>query len=585
MDLMGPLDMMEDIPLDTKAENRLPIQIFPDPVEVVLGPEGMLTCVDHGKERLPSIVVEPTDVSEVESGELRWPPEDMDLEDDEDLFLEQCIPPANIADWGVDEEEEVGAASVIVNHHQQHTSLLGRSKLKLVSPVPKAVMQPEHRAETSPAAHLICLNTRHDVLITLEELTQIVDTLPDSGCTHTTLNQLRSSGKTKLSLNVCVAGPSGITSSISSSSLPGTQKTGQSDGVCRIDMEELENLLASDFNDTDFNYTDDFDFEIDAAFVIGTNHIIALVCYSLVLIVGAPGNALVAFVTAFRMPRSVNALWFLNLALADLLCCLSLPLLMVPLARDQHWSMGPLACKLVHGMLYLVMYCSVLLLVLISVDRWMLVSCPVWCQNWRRPRYASWVCAGVWLLAILGTAPQFAILEAHVLTPVKTLCRPELHSRAAAWAMVSYRFLGGFLLPFLVIVVSHLRVYQRATAGGGGGRGRERSGRAMRVIVAVVLTFFLCWAPLHALDMAYLALPASHRGHRFDMAQVLALCLAYVNSCLNPIIYVCMGRGFKEGLTRTLRSVLHFASEAPTQSMAVTHNSKSTSENTLERCV
>ncbi|XP_063060663.1 uncharacterized protein lbhl [Engraulis encrasicolus] len=138
MELVGTLDMtMEDIPLDTKSDNRLPIQIFPDPVEVVLGPEGTLACVDHsGKERLPSIVVDPTDVSEVESGELRWPPEDMDLDDDEeDLFLEQCIPPANIADWGVDEDEEVdqevAAVNVLVNHHHhhqqqqlQHTSLL-----------------------------------------------------------------------------------------------------------------------------------------------------------------------------------------------------------------------------------------------------------------------------------------------------------------------------------------------------------------------------------------------------------------------------------------------------------------------------
>lgn len=123
MEELGPQDMtMEDIPLEKKTENRLPFQIFPDPVEVVLGPEGTLTCVDHEKERLPSIVVEPTDVSEVESGELRWPPEDMDFEDDEDLFLEQCIPPANIADWGEDEEEEV-VSSVVVNH-QQHTSLL-----------------------------------------------------------------------------------------------------------------------------------------------------------------------------------------------------------------------------------------------------------------------------------------------------------------------------------------------------------------------------------------------------------------------------------------------------------------------------
>lgn len=96
------------------------LQIFPDPVEVVLSTEGTLTCMPEGKERLPSIVVEPTDVSEVESGELRWPPEDMDFDEDEDLFLEQCIPPANIADWGEDEEE-----SSVIENPQQTTSLLG----------------------------------------------------------------------------------------------------------------------------------------------------------------------------------------------------------------------------------------------------------------------------------------------------------------------------------------------------------------------------------------------------------------------------------------------------------------------------
>ncbi|XP_027136454.1 uncharacterized protein lbhl isoform X2 [Larimichthys crocea] len=102
------------------ALHPLFLQIFPDPVEVVLGPEATLNSLDHDheKERLPSIVVEPTELSEVESGELRWPPENMDMEEDEeDLFLEQCIPPANIADWGEEEEEEEEEeeTSVILN--------------------------------------------------------------------------------------------------------------------------------------------------------------------------------------------------------------------------------------------------------------------------------------------------------------------------------------------------------------------------------------------------------------------------------------------------------------------------------------
>lgn len=76
-------------------------------------------------------------MSEVESGELRWPPDNMDMEEDEeDLFLEQCIPPANIADWG-DEEEEEEETSVILNP-QQGLTLIGELDMLSVSLPPSS---------------------------------------------------------------------------------------------------------------------------------------------------------------------------------------------------------------------------------------------------------------------------------------------------------------------------------------------------------------------------------------------------------------------------------------------------------------
>ncbi|XP_043976299.1 uncharacterized protein lbhl [Gambusia affinis] len=112
--------MEEEEVLNLEAATEKDQNIFPDPIEIVLGPEASLNSPARDKERLPSIVVEPTEVSEVESGELRWPPENIETEDDEeDLFLEQCIPPANIADWGEDEEE--AETSIILQ--QQHPGL------------------------------------------------------------------------------------------------------------------------------------------------------------------------------------------------------------------------------------------------------------------------------------------------------------------------------------------------------------------------------------------------------------------------------------------------------------------------------
>ncbi|XP_025037969.1 LBH domain-containing protein 1 isoform X2 [Pelodiscus sinensis] len=52
--------------------------------------EGSFGSPMQGKARLPSIVVEPTEVGEVESGELRWPPDDFLLQEGEDeLFTDE----------------------------------------------------------------------------------------------------------------------------------------------------------------------------------------------------------------------------------------------------------------------------------------------------------------------------------------------------------------------------------------------------------------------------------------------------------------------------------------------------------------
>lgn len=287
--------------------------------------------------------------------------------------------------------------------------------------------------------------------------------------------------------------------------------------------------------------------------------IVALVLYGLVALLGIPGNALVIWVTGFCMPRSVTSLWFLNLAVADLLCCLSLPLLMVPIAHDDHWHFGPLACTLVKSLFYLVMFCSILQLVLISVDRWMLVSKPVWCQNHRQPKQAAIGCAAVWLLALIGTIPQFIFTKEIQAGYDKRECVTK-YTEFNAWLITSYRFLVGFFLPFLVIVLCHLVVYRRAKSG----LSNRRSGskRTVKVILAVVLSFFLCWLPLHIVDFITLVTPrSSPDSPKVYLSQVLTLCLAYFNSCLNPLLYVCLGKAFKQNMNRSLRNILSFIGE------------------------
>lgn len=348
-----------------------------------------------------------------------------------------------------------------------------------------------------------------------------------------------------------------------------------------MDMDNAE-YTESNYGFLDYNMTDYVLPELPDILTpdIQPIQITALVLYGLVVLLGVPGNALVVWVTGFCMPRSVTSLWFLNLALADLLCCLSIPLLMVPVAHDDHWHFGSLACTLVKGLFYLVMYCSVLQLVLISVDRWMLVSKPVWCQNNRRPKQAACGCVVVWCLALIGSIPQFVYTKEIKAGEIKREC-VTVYTVLTAWLVTSSRFLLGFLLPFLVIVLCHLAVYRKAQ--GGLSSGRSRSTRTLKVIVAVVLSFFLCWLPLHVVDFLHLVTPRSSTySPTVYLAHVLALCLAYFNSCLNPLLYVCLGRGFKDNVKRSVRNMLHFISDDAAVRASVSNNDTKSTSNVKE---
>ncbi|KAM4662491.1 LBH domain-containing protein 2 isoform 1-T2 [Discoglossus pictus] len=70
---------MEEFTLNVSGAEGHAVQIFPDSQE------------KHPKltKRLPSIVVEPTESGDVESGELRWPPEDLTPSEDKSLARDQ----------------------------------------------------------------------------------------------------------------------------------------------------------------------------------------------------------------------------------------------------------------------------------------------------------------------------------------------------------------------------------------------------------------------------------------------------------------------------------------------------------------
>ncbi|NXM71946.1 C5AR1 protein, partial [Serilophus lunatus] len=288
-------------------------------------------------------------------------------------------------------------------------------------------------------------------------------------------------------------------------------------------------------------------------------HRFVLVLYAAIFLLGVLGNGAVIWVTAVELRGTVNGVWFLNLSLADLLCCLALPFLALPLAADHHWPLGRFACKLLPSLTVLNMFASVLLLTAISADRCALVTRPVWCHNHRTLPLARGACAGAWAAAALLTLPSFIFRTTRTDDfSAKTTCVLDYalvgsHQRLTELATAVTRFLCGFVGPFAAISACYGRLLCRVRA-----KGFSASQRATKTVLVVIVSFFVCWLPYHVVGLVLAATPAdsaAFRGARDADAVVAGV--AYVNSCVNPVIYVALGhRGLRERVRRSWRAAL-----------------------------
>ncbi|TNN68290.1 Chemokine-like receptor 1 [Liparis tanakae] len=332
-------------------------------------------------------------------------------------------------------------------------------------------------------------------------------------------------------------------------------------------------------------------------------NIMSLIVYCLDFVLGVLGNGVVIWVTGFKMKKTVNTIWFLNLAVADFLFTAFLPLSVTYTALDFHWPFGKFMCKLTGTLSSLNIFASVYILVVISVDRCVSVVWPIWTQNHRSVRTASCVSLGVWVLALIFSTPAFVFrttgssyhhedvincfnnfaFSEDYKTPAVQQLRQFRHQ-----AMTITRFLLGFVVPFTVIVSCYAVIIHRIR------RNRtlaSHSSRPFKIIAAIITTFFLCWAPYQILTILalvnYQIYHSETLDHVITIGIPIATSLAFLNSCLNPLLYVFMGQDFKDKVRKSILNVLETAfqeevSSSPTgtQSMDTSQGKEMTNLNT-----
>ncbi|NP_001304000.1 C-X-C chemokine receptor type 1 [Tupaia chinensis] len=283
------------------------------------------------------------------------------------------------------------------------------------------------------------------------------------------------------------------------------------------------------------------------------NSYIVVVVYALVFLLSLLGNSLVMMVILHsRASRSVTDVYLLNLAIADLLFALTLPIWAA--SREKGWIFGTTLCKIVSLLKEVNFYSGILLLACISVDRYLAIVHATRTLTQKR-HLVKFVCLGIWGLSLILSLPFVLFREAYSPTNSSPVCYEVLGNDTAKWRMV-LRVLPhtfGFVLPLLIMLFCYglaLRTLFKAHMG--------QKQRAMRIIFAVVLVFLLCWLPYNLVLVADTPMRTQviqetcKRRHDINQALDATEILGFLHSCLNPFIYAFIGQNFRYGFLKIL---------------------------------
>uniref|UniRef100_A0A4X2KXQ6 G-protein coupled receptors family 1 profile domain-containing protein n=1 Tax=Vombatus ursinus TaxID=29139 RepID=A0A4X2KXQ6_VOMUR len=296
--------------------------------------------------------------------------------------------------------------------------------------------------------------------------------------------------------------------------------------------------------------------EVPAGAALVLRLLIAAV-YLAVCAVGLVGNVLVMVLVRARQRRRPSALncFVLNLAATDFQFVLTLPFWAVDTARDFSWPFGSAMCKIVLSLTVLNMYASAFFLSAMSIARYFTVAGALRRRSLDdggaaccRAATPVWVCGLLWVAASLATAPT-ALFSTTASVAGERLCLLRFPDGSWDWLALYHvqKITVAFLLPLATLSACYLLLLRFLRR-----RPRPWPSRVTRSVTVVVLAFFLCWLPNHAITLwgvlvKFNAVPwdrAYYLVHSYLFP--VTICLAHANSCLNPLLYCLLRPEFRQ---------------------------------------
>ncbi|XP_026195753.1 platelet-activating factor receptor-like [Anabas testudineus] len=320
------------------------------------------------------------------------------------------------------------------------------------------------------------------------------------------------------------------------------------------------------------------------------------VVYGIIFILGTVANIYVLFV--LRSLREAKAMgeiriYMTNLTIADLLFVCALPFWIDYYQRNGNWTNTDFMCRVTGALFFINTYCSVLFLGAISVNRYWAVTRPLDAASSDHRRRGIIVCVVIWMVNVLISLPILTSQGTNADENNVTRCFEGYQNRTDSEktyvAASNFAIIGVFFVVFFLVVVCNFLI-ARALLSQHAPRSEFRSAtvlsrksnltmsfsenrprgvkrRALRMLLAVVGVFVLCFLPHHIVQGPWtLAVLQIEQGpghvdwnqktvQALNDAHQITLVLMALNCILDPIVYFFATKKFRRFIVAQIKKL------------------------------
>ncbi|XP_009867227.1 PREDICTED: chemokine XC receptor 1 [Apaloderma vittatum] len=283
--------------------------------------------------------------------------------------------------------------------------------------------------------------------------------------------------------------------------------------------------------------------EMGDYFVFNTH--LTTVLYTLVFFLSLLGNTLVLWILfKYENLTSLTNVFIMNLCLSDLVFSSMLPFWAVD--QSFGWIFGEFLCKAMNAVFSTGYYSGVFFLTLMTILRYLSVANPLSTLRSQTQCCGFLVSLVVWTGSILIVVPEM----------LHTAVQENLEGKKTCdyadwkWKKVDiYQRNVLFLFSFGVIIFCYFKILIILL-----GAKSRRKHRTVKLILIIVVAFFLSWAPYNILSfLITFPPPTCQYAKDSNLAFHISRQIAFSHCCLNPVLYVFVGVKFKRHLFRLCR--------------------------------